>query len=305
VIVTASNLHKTYGSTVAVDDLSFQVRPGQVTGFLGPNGSGKSTTLRLMLGLDRGRGVTLWDGKPLYLHKHAPKVVGAHLDAKFFHPNRSARAHLRMLAAASRTRRKRVDEVIALMGLDSVAKTRPKGFSLGMGQRLGLASAILAEPQVLLLDEPANGLDPQSIHWLRDYLKHYASQGRSILVSSHLLSEMEIMADHVVVIAKGRLLADESVGDFVDRSTSNDVLIRSPRIDAMVTALAEEVPGLLPQPQPPDGLAVTGLSTDQIGDIAFRHQVPLAELTKRTASLEQAFLELTESGQEFQLGGMA
>lgn len=301
-IVTASNLHKVYGNTVAVDDLSFQVVPGQVTGFLGPNGSGKSTSLRLMLGLDHGRGTTLWGGKPLHLHRHAPAVVGAHLDAKFFHPNRTARAHLQMMAAASRTTSKRVDEVISLMGLESVAKKRPKGFSLGMGQRLGLATAILAEPQVLLLDEPANGLDPQSIHWLRDYLKYYASQGRTVFVSSHLLSEMEIMADHVVVIAKGRLLADESISDFVNRSTTNDVLVRSPQIQALVAALAGEIPGVQPRPESPDGLSVSGLTTDQIGDIAFRHGVPLYELTKRTASLEQAFLEMTQAGQEYEMG---
>jgi ABC-2 type transport system ATP-binding protein len=303
VIVTASNLHKTYGRTVAVDDLSFQVRPGQVTGFLGPNGSGKSTTLRLMLGLDSGRGVTLWDGKPLNLHAQAPKVVGAHLDAKFFHPSRSARAHLRMLAAASRTSRARVEEVISLMGLESVAKKKPKGFSLGMGQRLGLATAILAEPEVLLLDEPANGLDPQSIHWLRDYLKYYASQGRTVLVSSHLLSEMEVMADHVVVIARGRLLADESVEDLVNRSTTNDVLIRSPRVDELAAALTEELGPDAVRLEAPDALAVSDASTDRVGDIAFRHGLPVAELTKRTASLEQAFLELTESGQDFRIGG--
>ncbi len=301
-IVTASNLHKTFGRTVAVDDLSFQVRPGQVTGFLGPNGSGKSTSLRLMLGLDHGRGVTLWDGKPLDLHPHAPKVVGAHLDAKFFHPNRSARAHLRMLAAASRTKRARVDEVISLMGLDSVASKRPKGFSLGMGQRLGLASAILAEPQVLLLDEPANGLDPQSIHWLRDYLKYYAAQGRTVFVSSHLLSEMEIMADHLVVIAKGRLLADESMSDFVERSTTNHVLVRSPRSEELASAILAEAPTAQVGAEPPDGLLVTGLTTDHVGDIAFRHELPVSELTRRTASLEQAFLEVTDSGQEFQVG---
>lgn len=300
-IVTASNLHKTYGKTVAVDDLSFQVRPGQVTGFLGPNGSGKSTSLRLMLGLDRGRGVTLWDGKPLALYPHAPAVVGAHLDAKFFHPNRSARNHLMMLAAASGTKRKRVDEVISLMGLESVAKKRPKGFSMGMGQRLGLASAILAEPAVLLLDEPANGLDPQSIHWLRDYLRYYAGQGRSVFVSSHLLSEMEVMADQVVVIAKGRLLADESIEDFVGRSTTNDIFVRSPQVEQLVEALRTEIDPASIRVEGA-GLAVNGVTTDQIGDIAFRNGIALAELSKRTASLEQAFLELTESGQEYRLG---
>lgn len=302
-IVTASNLYKNYGRTVAVDDLSFQVKPGQVTGFLGPNGSGKSTTMRLMLGLDRGRGVTLWDGKPLELYPHAPTVVGAHLDAKFFHPNRSARNHLRMLAAASRTSKKRVDEVIALMGLESVAKKRPKGFSLGMGQRLGLASAILAEPSVLLLDEPANGLDPQSIHWLRDYLKHYAQQGRSVFVSSHLLSEMEIMADHVVVIARGGLLADESMSEFKTRATANDVYVRAADVAGLRAALVGELgPDAVTDDAP--GLSVKGVGTDQVGDIAFRHGIGVQELTMRVASLEQAFLELTRETQDYAVGGL-
>lgn len=301
-IVTASNLHKAYGRTVAVDDLSFQVKPGQVTGFLGPNGSGKSTTMRLMLGLDNGRGVTLWDGKPLDLYPHAPKIVGAHLDAKFFHPNRSARNHLRMIAAASKTPKKRVDEVIELMGLESVAKKRPKGFSLGMGQRLGLATAILAEPSVLLLDEPANGLDPQSIHWLRDYLKHYASQGRSVFVSSHLLSEMEMMADQVIVIARGRLLADETMDEFRTRATSNDVFVRATDLPGLREALVAEI-GPDAVTNEIQGLAVRGASTDQVGDIAFRNNVQLQELTMRTASLEQAFLELTREVQDYAVGG--
>ena len=301
--MTASNLHKAYGRTVAVDDLSFQVKPGQVTGFLGPNGSGKSTSMRLMLGLDRGRGVTLWDGKPLELYPHAPSVVGAHLDAKFFHPNRSARNHLRMLAAASKTSRKRVDEVIALMGLESVAKKKPKGFSLGMGQRLGLATAILAEPAVLLLDEPANGLDPQSIQWLRDYLKHYAAEGRSVLVSSHLLSEMEIMADQVIVIARGRLLADESMAEFKTRATTTDVLVRTPDVEALRTALVTQL-GADAVTEVPGGFAVKGVTTDQVGDIAFRAHAAVQELTLRTASLEQAFLELTREGQDYALGGV-
>ena len=303
VIVTASNLHKAYGRTVAVDDLSFQVKPGQVTGFLGPNGSGKSTSMRLMLGLDRGRGVTLWDGKPLDLYPHAPSVVGAHLDAKFFHPNRSARNHLRMLAAASKTSRRRVDEVISLMGLESVAKKKPKGFSLGMGQRLGLATAILAEPAVLLLDEPANGLDPQSLQWLRDYLKHYAAEGRSVLVSSHLLSEMEIMADQVIVIARGRLLADESMAEFKTRATTTDVLVRTPDLDRLRTALVAQL-GADAVCEAPGGFAIKGVSTDQVGDIAFRANAAVQELTLRTASLEQAFLELTREGQDYALGGV-
>lgn len=301
VIVTASNLHKAYGKTVAVDDLSFQIKPGQVTGFLGPNGSGKSTTMRLMLGLDRGRGTTLWDGKPLDLYEYAPRVVGAHLDAKFFHPNRSARAHLRMLAAASKTSKKRVDEVISLMGLESVATKRPGGFSLGMGQRLGLASAILAEPSVLMLDEPANGLDPQSIRWLRDYLKEYAAEGRSVFVSSHLLNEMQMMADHVVVIAKGALVADASLADLVSRSAVNDVFVRTPDQEALIAALEQEL-GPDRVTTEDGGLAVSGVTTDQIGDIAFRSNLRLQELTQRTASLEQTFLELTREGQAFEVG---
>ena len=212
-IVEAQGLTKRYGSVTAVDDLSFTVTPGRITGFLGPNGSGKSTTMRLMLGLDHGGGRTLFGARPLVEQRPVSKVVGAHLDAKFFHPKRSARAHLRMMGSEAGVTRQRVDEVIDLVGLDGVATKKPGGFSLGMGQRLGLATAILTEPEVLLLDEPANGLDPQSIQWLRDFLTYYARAGRAVLVSSHLLSEMELMADHLVVIARGRLLADESMRD--------------------------------------------------------------------------------------------
>jgi ABC-2 type transport system ATP-binding protein len=273
-----------------------------VTGFLGPNGAGKSTTLRLMLGLDRGDGVTLWDGKPLALHPVAPRVVGAQLDARLFHPNRTARAHLRMLSAASGVGRRRVDEVIAMMGLESVAKSKPRSFSMGMAQRLSLASAVLAEPSVLLLDEPANGLDPQSIRWLREYLRHYAEQGRAVLVSSHLLAEMQVMADHVVVISRGRLLADEPMGDLVGRSRASGVFVRSPD----PTALEQAVRGALPDAEltvEGEGLTVTGATTDEVGRAAFDGGVVIAELTVRTASLEEAFLDLTESGQEFTLGG--
>lgn len=300
-IVTASNLRKTFGRTVAVDDLSFQVVPGQVTGFLGPNGSGKSTSMRLMLGLDNGDGVTLWGGKPLTLYDLVPTVVGAHLDAKVFHPNRTARNHLRMIAAASRTSKARVDEVIRFMGLESVANRKPKGFSLGMSQRLGLAAAILAEPSVLILDEPANGLDPQSIHWLRDYLQTYAEQGRSVFVSSHLLHEMEIMADHVIVIARGSLVADEPMAQFLDRSAANDVFVRSPNVQELAAALTAEL-GADRVRADEVGLSVTAASTDEVGDIAFRHQVPVLELTRRTASLEQTFLELTGDEQDFEVG---
>lgn len=298
--VEAIGLGKTYGSTRAVDQLSFELRPGVVTGFLGPNGAGKSTTMRLMLGLDRGDGTTLWDGKKLADHDHVTRVVGAHLDAKFFHPSRTARNHLRLLATEASIPSARIDEVISLVGLDSVARKRPSGFSLGMGQRLGLAGAILAQPQVLLLDEPANGLDPQSIQWLRDFLRHYASLGNIVFVSSHLLSEMQQMADHLVVITAGRMLADESLDSFVARSTRNDVLVRSTDPAALAAALAAE--GITSVASGPDGLAVTTSDTDHVGDVAFRAGIGIRELTRRTASLEDAFLELTSGQQQFATG---
>ena len=299
--VEAIGLGKTYGGTRAVDDLSFTLAPGVVTGFLGPNGAGKSTTMRLMLGLDRGDGSTLWDGKPLTQVAPVTRTVGAHLDARFFHPTRTARNHLRMLATEASVPTARVDEVLKLVGLESVERKKPKGFSLGMAQRLGLAGAILAQPKVLLLDEPANGLDPQSIQWLRDFLQHYARQGNVVFVSSHLLSEMQLMAEHLVVIAAGRLVADESLEDFVARSTRNDVLVRVSDLDALERVLQEQ--GLAVVREGDDRLAVATSDTDLVGDAAFRAGVVVRELTRRTASLEQAFLELTSEGQQFRTGG--
>lgn len=300
--VQAMNLGKSYGDVRAVDNLSFTLEPGMVTGFLGPNGSGKSTTMRLMLGLDRGDGVTKWDGRRLPEVATAADMVGAHLDARSFHPGRSARNHLRMIAAASRVSDARVNEVMETMGLGGVGRKRPKGFSLGMAQRLGLAGAILAEPEVLLLDEPANGLDPQSIHWMRQFLRHYAEQGRVVFVSSHLLNEMQVMADHVIVIAKGQLVADESMADFVARSTRNDVFVRSPNLPELAAAL--ESAGLVAESDG-DGLAVAAAEPQQIGDIAFAAGLPVWELSRRQASLEEAFLELTDDAQQYQLGGGA
>ena len=301
--VEAIGLGKTYGGTRAVDDLSFTLAPGMVTGFLGPNGAGKSTTMRLMLGLDRGDGSTLWDGRPLAQVSPVTTTVGAHLDARFFHPTRSARNHLRMLATEAGVTTARVDEVLKLVGLESVQRKKPKGFSLGMAQRLGLAGAILAQPKVLLLDEPANGLDPQSIQWLRDFLQHYAQQGNVVFVSSHLLSEMQLMAEHLVVIAAGRLVADESLDDFVARSTRNDVLVRVSDLDALERVLREQ--GLAVVREGDDRLAVATSDTDLVGDAAFRAGVVVRELTRRTASLEQAFLELTSEDQQFRTGGAA
>ena len=301
--VEVQGLGKSYGATRAVDDLSFTLRPGSVTGFLGPNGAGKSTTMRLMLGLDRGDGTTLWGGRDLRDHEHVTRTVGAHLDAKFFHPSRTARNHLRMLATEAKLPASRIDEVIEMVGLDTVARKRPSGFSLGMAQRLGLAGAVLAEPEVLLLDEPANGLDPQSIQWLRDFLRHYASQGRVVLVSSHLLSEMQLMAEHLVVIAKGRMIADEPLESLIARSTRNDVLVRCSDPAALATLLTAE--GVASEPAGDDGLAVSTGDTDRVGEAAFRAGVVVRELTRRTASLEEVFLELTSGEQEFATGRAA
>ena len=302
-MIEVSGLTKRYGSTLAVDDLSFTVQDGKVTGFLGPNGSGKSTTMRLMLGLDHGEGTTLYDGRPIGQLDSVSRVVGAHLDAKYFHPKRTARNHLRMLAQEADLPAARVDDVIQLMGLSSVADKAPGGFSLGMGQRLGLAGALLAAPSTLMLDEPANGLDPQSIHWLRDFLQDYAAQGNSVFVSSHLLSEMELMADHVVVIAKGRLVADASMADLVARSRRNDVLVRTDAADRDRLLGVLAATGFAVAPEGTDGVAVTGATTDEVGRAAHDQGVVLLELTARVASLEDAFLELTDSDQQYKVGG--
>ena len=296
--IVAQSLGKSFGSVRAVDDLSFEVPDGVVTGFLGPNGAGKSTTMRLVLGLDRGAGRSLFDGKPLAEYPHASEVVGTHLDARPFLPGRTARDHLRMLATDVRLPKSRIDEVLAKVGLTEVADKRPKSFSLGMAQRLGLAGAILAQPGALMLDEPANGLDPQSIQWLREFLRHYAQEGNAVLVSSHLLTEMQLMAQHVVVIARGRLIADGTVDELV--SQRSDVFVRS----TDPARLAEALRGLGAQVdrEGDDGLAVSGMSTDDVGRIAFETGVSLRELTQRKASLEETFMELTGDAQEFAFG---
>lgn len=257
--------------------------------------------MRLMLDLDRGAGQTLYDGKPLVALHPVTKAVGAHLDAKFFHPKRTAFAHLKMLAAEARIPDSRIHEVIELVGLGSVAKKRPGGFSLGMGQRLGLAGAILAEPKVLFLDEPANGLDPQSIQWLRDFLKSYAAKGNSVFVSSHLLSEMQLLADDVVVIAAGQLIAAESMQQFLTRAQGTNVVVRSNELAKLRDFIGNE--GIESEFEGANTLVVSGVTTDQIGEIAFKNNIQLAELTMRSASLEDVFLELTDAGQEYRVGG--
>jgi ABC-2 type transport system ATP-binding protein len=304
-MIEVRGLRKVYGDTVAVDDLTFTIPEGRVTGFLGPNGSGKSTTMRLMLGLDFGDGETLYDGKTIDQLESVTRTVGTHLDAKNFHPTRTARDHLRMLGQEANVSAERIDEVISLVGLQSVADKAPGGFSLGMGQRLGLAGAILAEPKTLMLDEPANGLDPQSIQWLRDFLKDYAREGNSVFVSSHLLSEMELMADNIVVIAKGKLIVDTSMAELVAMNTRNDVLVRVAAADRDTLAQALTAEGLSFTAEGDDALAVVGAGPDRIGPLAFHAGVPLLELTARKASLEQAFLDLTEGQQGFGTGGQS
>ena len=260
--------------------------------------------MRLMLGLDHGGGATTFDGRRMTEVESVTRTVGAHLDAKYFHPKRTARAHLRMLATEARVPDSRVDEVLEVFGLTSVAGKRPKGFSLGMGQRLGLAGAVLAEPRALMLDEPANGLDPQSIHWLRDFLKDYAQRGNAVLVSSHLLTEMQLMADHVVVIAKGTLVADGTMAELVASSTRNDVLVRTRAEDrqALVTGLAAQ--GIGATAEGADAVSVAGATPEAVGLIAFALGVPVLELMARRATLEEAFLELTEGQEQFQTKSM-
>jgi ABC-2 type transport system ATP-binding protein len=295
-VIKAQNLTKKYRKKIAVENLSFEVETDKVTGFLGPNGAGKSTTMRLMLGLDNGRGHTSYDGKKLSSYKQPSKIVGILLEAKAFHPTRTARSHLKVLAAAGNVPYKRVDEVLEIVGLSDVAKSKPGKFSLGMSQRLGIAAAILGEPKYLILDEPANGLDPEGIAWLRQFIRDYAKNGRGVLVSSHLLSEMSQMADNVVVIGKGKLIADTSISKLVAKSSSS-VFVRASNMASLETALKKA--GLKFE-KSDGGLAVIDTKTDEVGKLAHDAKVTVLELTAHTASLEQAFLELTEGSAEFE-----
>jgi len=286
-LIEARGLGKSFGSNRAVDDLSFVVHPGSVTGFLGPNGSGKSTTMRLMLGLDRGDGHTTFDGKAFAELKHPMRHVGALLEAKPFHPTRPARSHLRMLASANRISDARVDEVIDIVGLSTVRMGRPRKFSLGMGQRLGIAAALLGDPHTLILDEPSNGLDPQGITWLRNLLKHLASEGRSVLVSSHLLQEMAVLADELVVIGRGKMLANGAVGDFISASSLGAVDVRTPDAGPLTTALKKLGAAISGSGE---DLIVSGVTAEQIGEAAHAAGARLHQLVTRQATLEEAFL---------------
>jgi ABC-2 type transport system ATP-binding protein len=295
-MIEVQHISKKYRKKLAVDDLSFTVETGKVTGFLGPNGAGKSTSMRLMLGLDNGGGKTIYDDKHLYDYNRPSSVVGILLDAKAFHPTRTARNHLRVLAEAGSIPISRVDEVLDIVGLKEVAKKKPGKFSLGMSQRLGIAAALLGKPKYLLLDEPANGLDPEGIAWLREFIKNYADEGNGVLVSSHLLSEMSQMADNIVVIGKGKLIADTSIEDLINGSSHTSVFVRvenSKKFGAVLkkAKIAYKFDG--------DGINITGKKTDDIGKLAFTAGTPVLELTGRAASLEEAFLEITTDSQEY------
>ena len=296
-MIEARGLTKDYGSKRAVDDLSFDVRPGIVTGFLGPNGSGKSTTMRLILGLDRPTAGTVSVNGKRYRDLGAPlHEVGALLEARSVHTGRSAFNHLLALAQTHGIPRRRVHELIDLVGLHDVAGKRAGTFSLGMGQRLGIASALLGDPQTVMLDEPVNGLDPEGIQWIRNLLKALAAEGRTVFVSSHLMSEMALTADHLIVIGRGRLIADASVDDFLRRASKDVVLVRTPEPGRLATLLAVGGVEVVEQ----DGaLEVTGLPAARIGDLAFEHGVPLHELTPQQATLEEAFMDLTRDDVEF------
>jgi ABC-2 type transport system ATP-binding protein len=295
-LIEAEGLGKSYGATRAVDGLGFTVRPGSVTGFLGPNGSGKSTTMRLMLGLDHGEGHTTFDGRSFAELKQPMRHVGALLEAKPFHPTRRARNHLRMLAAANGISSARVDEVLKLVGLETVADGRPRKFSLGMGQRLGIAAALLGDPHTLLLDEPINGLDPQGITWLRTLLKHLAGEGRSVFVSSHLLQEMAVLADELVVIGRGRLVANGPVADFVSASGLGTVEVSSPDLAVLVPVLKGRGATVVGEGE---SVTVTGLDAAAIGDLAHEFGARLHQLVDRQATLEEAFLSATGKDEEF------
>ena len=300
-MIEARGLTKRFGDKLAVDQLTFTVEPGRITGFLGPNGAGKTTTMRLILGLDRpSRGSVTVHGRDFGKLAYPMHEIGALLDAKAVHGGRSAYNHLLCLAETNNLPRRRVDETLALVGLNEVARKRSKGFSLGMGQRLGIAAALLGDPAILMFDEPVNGLDPEGILWIRNLMKALAAEGRTVFVSSHLMSEMEHTADHLLVIGRGRLISDCTVAEFIAANSRQSVRVRTPQPAALaraVTAAGGQVR------EDDDGLmTVQGLGVSQVGDLAFENSVRLHELAPAQASLEQAFMELTASSVQFHAG---
>ena len=297
-MIEANGLTKRYGETLAVDDLSFTVPAGQVTGFLGPNGSGKSTTMRLILGLDAPTaGSVTVNGRPYLQYQRPLFEVGALLEAKAAHGGRSAYNHLRWLALSNGIGRRRVEQVLDQVGLRSVAVKRTGGFSLGMGQRLGIAAALLGDPGVLMFDEPVNGLDPEGVLWIRTLLRSLADQGRAVLLSSHLMSEMALTADRLIIIGRGRLIAETTVAELLAGGTGSYLQVRSPHRDELARALAARGIGVAPQP---DGsLQITGASSDLVGQLAAANGWSLQELSARQASLEQRYLEMTGTSVDF------
>jgi ABC-2 type transport system ATP-binding protein len=297
-VIEARSLTKDYGSKRAVDGLSFTVQPGVVTGFLGPNGSGKSTTMRLILGLDAPtRGDVTVNGRHYRGHVAPLREVGALLEARSVHTGRSAHNHLLALAQTHGIPKRRVSELIDLVGLHDVARKRSGQFSLGMGQRLGIAQALLGDPKTVMLDEPVNGLDPEGIHWVRNLLKGLADEGRTVFVSSHLMSEMALTADHLIVIGRGRLIADTSVDDFVARASQKVVIVRSPDLARLRVELSG--PGVTFDEAERGALEVHGLTAEQVGEAAAAAGIALHELTPQQASLEEAFMNLTRGELEF------
>ena len=303
-MIEVHELTKRYGAAVAVDGLSFTVRPGHVTGFLGPNGAGKSTTLRLILGLDLPTaGTATVGGRPFRDRRRGLREAGSLLDATAVPGGRSAAAHLAALARGNGLPRGRVATVLEEVGLTAVARKPAGGFSLGMKQRLGIAAALLGDPPVLIFDEPANGLDPEGIRWLRGLLRALAGQGRTVLVSSHLMSEMENTADHLIVIGRGQLIADTSIATFLARSSQAHVAVRTPAAGALSSALAAA--GAAARLGPDGLIEVTGLSAAEIGDLALAHGIAVHELGPRHASLEEAFMELTAGSTDYVAGDLS
>ncbi|AQU66511.1 ATP-binding cassette domain-containing protein [Streptomyces niveus] len=297
-MIEVEGLTKRFGKKIAVDQLSFQVRPGVVTGFLGPNGAGKSTTMRMMLDLDIPTGGSVRiDGKHYRELQEPVKYIGALLDAKAMHGGRSAYNNLLCLAQSNRIPVSRVNEVLDTVGLTAVAKQKSKGFSLGMGQRLGIAAALLGDPEILMFDEPVNGLDPEGIHWIRNLMKALAAQGRTIFVSSHLMSEMALTADHLIVIGQGKLLANTSMADFIQTNSRSFVRLRSPQREQIRDALHE---GGFTVAEAGDGaLEIDGSTSEEIGELAARHGLVLHELSSQRASLEEAFMQMTAESVEY------
>jgi ABC-2 type transport system ATP-binding protein len=297
-VIEAIALSKHYGAKTAVDDVTFTVHPGTVTGFLGPNGAGKSTTMRMIVGLDRpSSGQVTVNGKRYAEHRAPLREVGALLDAKAVHTGRSAMNHLRAVGATHGIGRARVNEVIEMTGLQSVATKRVGGFSLGMGQRLGLAAALLGDPATLVLDEPVNGLDPEGVVWVRTLVRHLASEGRTILLSSHLMSEMAQTADHIIVLGRGRIIANAPVADIVAKSTGTAVTVRTPDADRFAQLASS--PEVTITTTEPSLLVINGLTAAQIGEFAAREGIVLHELTPTTGTLEDAYMQLTADDVEY------